>query len=349
MTARARWCCSPRFVPVGRRMLVACTLLLCQYQLSRQAANRCAPQAHRRGNLLHSICRTCDLILPLASWPWQDAARLIAQHGPASAVCVHLCRHLQVNPDALPAAPGPQFKVQLNTGAAAADSRGAAAGAGGAAVTKTASTSVPPPAAAAAVSKKGGNPAGATKAGKAAAGGPAAGTYYIEQASHTQPPLLQSLKPAAGKLGKTGSASIEQVPLYWTIMLQCCCNRQSAAAAWTPIIAAALSNTETCVTLGCVHCCCRCDCQSGRRRQAGPQARLLSTATDAPAVPAAGKGAQLTGCQGSSSSGWDRPAQQLACQLGHRPCQQQRRLVIWCCGKVWVGSWGSSWHRCQQG
>jgi hypothetical protein len=130
-----------------------------------------------------------------------------------------LCELLQVNPDALPAAPGPQFKVQLNAAAAAAG----AGAAGGAAVTKAGGATAPAPAAAAApaASKKtAGKPAAsATKAaGAAAAGGPAAaGTYYIEHASHTQPPLLQSLKPAAGELGRTTAALC--LPFVETVML----------------------------------------------------------------------------------------------------------------------------------
>jgi hypothetical protein len=109
---------------------------------------------------------------------------------------------LQVNPDALPAPPGPQFKVQLNTAAtvdaAAAAAAAAAAGTAGSGAAGALS------AAASAASKASKPAAAGAKAGSssnkgAAAAGAAPGTFYVEQASRSQPPLLQSLKPSAGE------------------------------------------------------------------------------------------------------------------------------------------------------
>lgn len=124
-----------------------------------------------------------------------------------------------MNPEALPAPPGPQFKVQVNpsAGTAAAagtpashSTTGAAAGAtaaAGAASDKAAKPAAGTAAAtAASVAGASGSKSGAavsTAAGKAAGGSKAAAQaspFYVEQASRAQPPLLQSLKPSAGGL-----------------------------------------------------------------------------------------------------------------------------------------------------
>lgn len=116
---------------------------------------------------------------------------------------------LQVNPDALPAPPGPQFKVQVNPAAGAAAAAGNAAA--GAAAAGTAASAAAGALGASAKQAAAGKPAGGSKAsgGAGAAAGKAAGSskagatdkanpFYVEQASHAQPPLLQSLKPSAG-------------------------------------------------------------------------------------------------------------------------------------------------------
>lgn len=88
MTARARWCCSQRFVPVGRWMLVACTLLLCQYSCHGRLPT---------GVRLH--LEEGSAARATLSCPWHVGAgrtlrvfvRLIAQHGTARQMIFCLC------------------------------------------------------------------------------------------------------------------------------------------------------------------------------------------------------------------------------------------------------------------
>jgi hypothetical protein len=105
----------------------------------------------------------------------------------------------RVQPDALPAPLGPQFKVHV-----AADST-----AGAAAATGGSTTTAGQPAAAAAAGKKQEGSSTTKAKAQASCGGSNAPSmpFFVQQASHSQPPLMQTLQPAAGVTLRVGGAA----------------------------------------------------------------------------------------------------------------------------------------------
>lgn len=100
----------------------------------------------------------------------------------------------KINPEALPAPPGPQFKVHAT---AAADAEATAAAAAAAKTAKSSSSTSTTLAATAAKAKS----------SKKSAGAGSSSSEYLQTASVTQPPVLETLRPAAGVTLRAGAAA----------------------------------------------------------------------------------------------------------------------------------------------